>query len=303
MYETAQKYSEQGYYTKEAIANEIDSYLLEPIWQEVKTYRSFFRYDLKINDKVLYITRNPFVINKILQLEEQLKYIGEDTIICEEYYCPYLSDELNIMYRQYLTHLKLHTYIDFSDFFQTFCDQFDIQDIYKPHIRFLLNKEEPFLIRFFTLLMIPTRRSLHLFLLPFLISQKAENMYRQFSIIDFADSLSEGITGDATYMFLEMLDRLRLILYKNMLLLNSNVKDQYKVLQAQDLVERYPELNKQQIAFYVEHREIGHYYTIQNYIHQCKVCYETARYSLDELVLKHWYEKKKVGKKFVYYIV
>ena len=43
MYETAQKYTEHSYYAKEQIADEIDSYLLEPIWQEVKTYRSNFK--------------------------------------------------------------------------------------------------------------------------------------------------------------------------------------------------------------------------------------------------------------------
>lgn len=303
MYETAQKYSEHGYYAKEVIAQEIDSYLLEPIWQEVKTYRSFFRYDLKVNDKVVFLTRNPFVISKILQLEEQIKRYEREYQHTTTYDCAYLNDVQNEQYKQFVTHLKLHSSISLEEYFHTFCMQFAVRDVFKPHIEFLLNHEEPFLLRFFTLALMRSRRSMSLLLQPFLVSQRKEVMQELFSIIEFADTFTEEIVGDATYAFLEMLEQLRLILYKKMLLLNNTAKEQYKVLQEKELLECYPELKKEQVCFYVEHREIGHYYTIQNYIQQSQVCYETARYSLDELVNKHWYEKKKIGKKFVYFIV
>ncbi|MBQ7890914.1 MAG: hypothetical protein IJ359_02010 [Erysipelotrichaceae bacterium] len=66
------------------------------------------------------------------------------------------------------------------------------------------------------------------------------------------------------------------------------------------LLEYYPFLHKEQVAFYIEHRESHCYYTIQQYMKYNDVCYETSRMHLEQLVHLGWYVKKKVGKKFVY---
>ncbi|MCI8272205.1 MAG: hypothetical protein HFG16_07850 [Erysipelotrichaceae bacterium] len=303
MYETAQKYTEHSYYAKEQIADEIDSYLLEPIWQEVKTYRSFFRYDLKIGDKPLYLTRNPLTVNRILQMEEMLRTYERNCKEEMDVYCPYLDSEQNERYRRYVMHLHVNDNVQKEEYFTAFFHQFAIQDVWKPHLLFLLKEEEPFLLRYFSLAIHLSRRTRALLMIPFLLMEHRLYIKDILSIVDYADTYAEDINGDITYAFLDMLEQLRLILYKKMILLNNTAKDLYKVLQEQELLERHPELKKEQICFYVSHRELGHYYTIQNYIQHAKVCYETARQSLDQLVDKRWYEKKKIGKKFVYFIV
>ncbi len=77
-------------------------------------------------------------------------------------------------------------------------------------------------------------------------------------------------------------------------------KEVEMVVDDQRLLEYYPFLQKEQVSFYVEHRDSYCYYTIQQYMKYNDVCYETARMHLEQLVRLGWYVKKKVGKKFVY---
>ena len=72
------------------------------------------------------------------------------------------------------------------------------------------------------------------------------------------------------------------------------------IVNDQRLIEYYPFLHKEQVSFYLEHREIYCFYTIQQYMKYNNVCYETSRMHLEQLVCLGWYVKKKVGKKFVY---
>lgn len=304
MYETTRKYSEQIYCTKEDILKEMESYLVDPIWQEIKVYRSFFRHDLHLNEKPYYLIRNALVVNQTLQIEKMLiRYDAKQVVDDYQLYCPYLSDEQNIHFEQYLHHLLLTPQINAEDFYQSFFQQFQIQDVYKDHITYLLNEEEPFLLRLYSLILLNSRRSLSLLFLPFLIMNGMVKLCHIFPFLNFADEWQSSDEQDITYGYLDMLKRLRLILYKKMVLLNIDKEPINIHLQENELLERYPSLKKEQIHFYVQHRSLGHYYTIQNYINTCEVCYETARYSLDQLVEYHWYDKKKIGKKFVYHVV
>ena len=69
----------------------------------------------------------------------------------------------------------------------------------------------------------------------------------------------------------------------------------------QELLETDPTLKKGQAHFYIRHRERNHFYTIEQY-RKCEGCvYETARTSMDHLVLRGYYRREKVNnKKFVY---
>ena len=69
----------------------------------------------------------------------------------------------------------------------------------------------------------------------------------------------------------------------------------------EELLETDPNLRKGQAHFYIRHREKGHFYTIEQY-RKCEKCvYETARTSMDNLVLRGYYRREKVNnKKFVY---
>ncbi len=66
------------------------------------------------------------------------------------------------------------------------------------------------------------------------------------------------------------------------------------------LLELDVRLKKGQAYFYARHCTLGMYYTIDQYKKAVKCVYETARTSMDQLAEFGYYEKKLVGKKFVY---
>ena len=66
------------------------------------------------------------------------------------------------------------------------------------------------------------------------------------------------------------------------------------------LLELDYRLKKHEAYFFARHHALGSYYTIEQYKKTTKCVYETARTSMEHLVELGYYEKKKVGKKFVY---
>lgn len=69
---------------------------------------------------------------------------------------------------------------------------------------------------------------------------------------------------------------------------------------AENLLELYPSLKRYQAQFYASHCTIGKYYSIAQYKKEMKVAYETARTSMDNLVLLGFYKKEQIKNKFVY---
>mgnify|MGYP006875948527 CR=1 FL=1 len=108
---------------------------------------------------------------------------------------------------------------------------------------------------------------------------------------------------DVTSNFLSLLSHLRLKFSDEMISLSSKKPNSPLTMDVAELCERYPMLQKESVSFYVKHRRLHHYYTLQEYMKACGVCYETARYSMEKLVDLHWYQKQKIGKKFVYFIM
>lgn len=86
---------------------------------------------------------------------------------------------------------------------------------------------------------------------------------------------------------------------KNEIRYNSlSLKD--KNINIKLITKENPELSKKQIKFFVEHSDIRSNYTVKDFQEYFGTSYETARYSLENLVEKKFYKKKKVGKKYVY---
>lgn len=67
-----------------------------------------------------------------------------------------------------------------------------------------------------------------------------------------------------------------------------------------DLLESDPLLRPQQAHFYVRHRTVGKYYTIQQFKKAEGCVYETARTSMDNLAKRGYYRRENLKNKFVY---
>jgi Fic family protein len=73
-----------------------------------------------------------------------------------------------------------------------------------------------------------------------------------------------------------------------------------KILSSQQLMFKFPTLSEKAAQFYVANNNPENSYTIQSFREYVGSSYETARYSLDNLVKLGLYSKTKVGKKYVY---
>ena len=103
------------------------------------------------------------------------------------------------------------------------------------------------------------------------------------------------VQKDGTYA---LSDLLRAWIFR---LSQMTLKSQEKTsLDFDEMMIRYPQLKEYQIQFYLDHHEAGCYYTIEQFAKCCKVCHETGRCALNQLVKLGFYEVQKQGKKFVY---
>ncbi len=67
-----------------------------------------------------------------------------------------------------------------------------------------------------------------------------------------------------------------------------------------NILSEHPELSVKQVKFFVSHSNSRFKYTIKDFQKYFGTSYETARYSLDGLVDSGFYNKRKVGKKYIY---
>ncbi len=115
--------------------------------------------------------------------------------------------------------------------------------------------------------------------------------------------------GDLTYLTMIMIS---IIMYcakisydqidsfiKNEIRYNSlTTRDKNKNIK--QIRKNFPEISKRQADFFVSHNDPRSSYRIKDFEKYIGSSYETARYSLENLVKEGFYKKTKVGKKYVY---
>jgi hypothetical protein len=114
--------------------------------------------------------------------------------------------------------------------------------------------------------------------------------------------------GDLTYIYKTIIDLLRHSIRETYNTLDQQVivnktnmlSKREQNLTAQEILRKKPELSMKQALFYVNHSESGKSYTINDFKSFNDTSYETSRYSMDNLVKIGYYNKIKIGKKFVY---
>lgn len=308
MFETAQKYSEITYYSKEAIAKELNYYMVEPVWNEVYKYREMFRINFPMQDKNSYLIRNPLVNDTMMRLQEELliylRNHQEEPLKAMDTF--WLANEEKSIFHCFLTQLQLGSYAhDTKQLFYHCIETFHLQERIQPHVfQSLLQHQHNILFQLFIISMEKDKKISFVLQYPIYCMHSSlalANLINIEEVYDIYDKNTKDL--DVTPHFLSFLAYLRLKLSNRMVLLDGNVAIDIKTLACKELSERFPRLKKEQITFYCEHRSSNHYYTIADYMKEAHVCYETARYSLEQLVDEHWYQKQKMGKKFVYFVL
>ncbi len=124
-------------------------------------------------------------------------------------------------------------------------------------------------------------------------------------------SINEGEknNGDLTYLTLSLISIIMYCVNISNEQIDSFIKNEvrYNSLTTRDknknvkqILKNYPRLSKKQTEFFVAHNDPRSSYSIKDFEKYIGSSYETARYSLDNLVEAGFYKKSKVGKKYVY---
>lgn len=306
MFETAQKYSEYKYYRKKDLEKEMDHYLVEPLWHEILQYRNFFKVPFPMKQKQTYLIRNPYVNDCMCRTQELLyAYCNAHAHQrIEEIDCFWLKQDELLFYQSFLCQLQHQQPYQHRFMMTHLIEQCDLQSNLSQSLLKYLMEDHNVLLQLFYCCMEADKRSAFLLYYPLLRQHQVlffANLCLSEEMMDWLEQPQEDL--DVTRNFLSFLEHIRLKLSTEMVSLKTYGEREVLEMRAQELLEQFPMLSKEQVLFYVEHRKLHHYYTLQDYMGMHHCCYETARYSMEKLVDLKWYQKQKMGKKFVYFIL
>ncbi len=307
MLETAIKYSEHAYYNKRDLEQEMDHYLVEPLWAEIEKYRSYFRLEFPLQNKKTYLTRNPHVNDAMILTQEMmmgwlLSHPEGNDVPMDTFW---LKDEEQHRFSRLYVKLRYDPLVEPKVVFRELFDNFQLERALDHDTRLLLEDASyNLMLKIFLLTMNCDKRSAFLLYIAVLYLHHCLPICTLITMEDVMNHTKQVIAdSDVTSNFLALLSYFRLKFSDEMISLSMKDTNSPMTMDEAELCERYPMLQKESVHFYVTHRKLHHYYTLQEYMKECDVCYETARYSMEKLVTLQWYQKQKIGKKFVYFIM
>lgn len=266
MEEKYKMYSEKEYINKMQLKNIYSNTASDMIYEEIQAYRSFYKYDLMFHKRHYYVTCNPTLIKMMTRIYE----LGKE-----------VSSQENVWGAKEMK--------DWLHLFET-----STKEMLNPLLVKFLCGNDPFLIKFFVLHYIACT---HEFLYHFLQFYHKEHWLSIALKIDkikveYKDDL------DLSYEFRYFLENLYLHLSVNMVPLTGRCFCSKH--SREELKKLYPRLDSKAIDFYFSHSQPHCHYTISSYMKYCQVSYETARQRMQLFLDMKWYQRLKVGKKFVY---
>lgn len=280
MFEETRKYTEDTYLSRRELAQELelDGVVLEAVWRQVEDYRALLRRSFHFDDVRSDIVMTRALCRKLQQTTELL------------YRCT--------LQRSFAVDIRKTVLLvgNQSHWLHKASELLALKELPHNLMAFLENDEEPLLLRIF-----------------FLSLYTQDNAYLDCVLVHacchapFALAIEgkpdKTAAGDLSVRFLAFLDGIRLQISRSMLSLTETDVTACQTMQLQELLEHYPMLNEQQLMFYVDHRQPYRYYTIRQFMEYAGVCNETARCAMELLVKEHCYQRRKIGKKYVYYTV
>ncbi len=280
MFEETRKYTEETYRTKDELAEELEleGVVLEAVWKQIEEYRSLFRREFNFS-----IFSGSLVLTATCC--RKLQHTSELLFRChkEQGTASALQKVMLLVQGQ-------------KHWLQRAMELLSLPHLACDVSAFLEDEEEPLLLRCFLLSVLHADTQICACILlhaacpvnPTLICE--QEVYQK-------------TASDLTPRFLAFLDGIRLQISRSMLSLTETDITASQTMQLQELQERFPELSERQLLFYVDHRKPYCYYTIRQFMEYAGVCNETARCAMEQLVHQQCYQRRRVGKKYVYYTV
>lgn len=298
MFEETRKYSEEMYISKQELAKQFHASVVEPLWMQISTYRQMFAMTYEVAERQVHLVMNAYVVSQLEMTMRQLFRLQarQQGVVLQKTMFNDTQNAILVTFSQ-----GLYSRRQRIRYFQELFAQLEIT-VRQTLLLQLTDESIPLLIRSFLIQLSYQDQAPIAMQLCHILGMDAD-------INDLTQLLpSDGTVDimkerDVTPAFLLYLSQIRLKLSQVMISLYGAPIHQHRSMKAVELQERYPQLSHKQVAFYMKHRAWKHFYTIHNYMKFCNVCYETARCAMDELVLETWYQKQKMGKKFVYFVI
>ncbi len=274
--ELERTYTDVVYATKKEVVQQIGYHLIEPVWKQILQYRH--QWTIQFHDVEVCLC--PGILKKMMTLNECLFQLHEVH-----------SEGLESLIQTETGKWMMHHFLKTEGLFEARlhqlcllyqCDESNIVNIHQ---------QCPYALIFVLWCFMCFGQS-EFGILLVLLKLKCAGMSALLGLMDATDFNVEK-QQDMTYVLDASLKKWISKAQKILLSCSYKTKDE-------DLSCLYPQLKKYQIKFYQDHHVPGHYYTIEQFIRYCDVCYETGRTAMEELVSLGFYAKMKQGKKFLY---
>lgn len=268
-----EKYTDINYANKAELTDLLEYHAIETVWKEILEYRQAFQIHYQFLNQSILFTLTPSIYQKVIETERDLRQqvlqMGNSSLF------------LGLVDRQQFEY-KLKEFLA-----AYYGRDYDLQQQ-------LMHTHPLILVSILRLLKVPEAS---------LLANDVLQMYHLSSISEdvweIAEMLEVKEGNDQTAFLLQYMKQLQAFCESLSTKVNTQ-QDKTKSEGVSELCWSYPNLSQSLITFFVEHRAGNHFYSVKDYQdwHECS--YETARSSLNELVNLGWYQKIKVGKKFVY---
>lgn len=278
MFEETRKYTEDVYCSKAMLKEHLKGMVLETLWQQVEEYRRLFRRKFNFSFYQGSIVMSVACMRK-------LQYTSELLYRCKH------TGSLPLSIRKTLLLLQ-----EQRDWLQKAQQLLALEALPQDAYAFLADEEEPLLLRIFFLYVcdVDVARWENILLLH-------ANCQASTAMLIWKPDVPLATESDLTAYFLSFLDAVGLQISRSMLSLTEANISSCQTMQLQELLEHFPMLSERQLMFYVDHRTPYCCYTIRQFMEYVGVCHETARRSMEQLVERRCYMRRKIGKKYVYY--
>lgn len=262
-------YSEEKYYTKRQLLDLHPGIVGECMYEEIWNIRKRFKIEVDINGEKYFV-----VLTK--RVNSLMMSILENKIKVQE-----MSEDITMFVTTNLISNKQQFYM--------LCKNLNNDKL--GVLSETLYSQQPLLFHLFLICYYNAHSSL---LYAYLVHYNRVEWYAILKEIKIINEKNKDL--DLTGEFLSFLSTFHLKIYEIMLLSRSDeIKQNYDEIQF-----RYPQLNEQQIKFYLSHNNDKQYYTIENFKQFSNLSYENARRKMDLLMQLNFYKRIKIGKKYVY---
>lgn len=274
MFSETRKYTEEEYLSKEELSMQVSGIVLEEVWKQIEKYRSLFRFSYQFGKKEIILVLYQNCMKEILEITMTMFQCKKQIIsrpILQKAYFLYGEDSHWLMNMGRYGNLKELSYQEYI---------------------ILEDERIPLLIRIFFLYEFCDDAS---FWTEILLLHA--NCRFPVALIHWLPQNRDG-SKDLTKEFVSFLHYIQniIIRQKASVIIDENKQEQTLGI----LMEQYPQLQQENLSFYVYHRNLYHSYTIRQYMEFHEVSHETARSAMERLKDYRFYTRRKVGKRYVY---